>query len=631
MTGAIAATTPIGPGPATPFHSVLPLHELTWQTAADGTRFLLISPRVDASAARIHLTNFRVPVDAAVFMYGLNADGTITDIQGPFTGAGPAGTHEFWSQPVRGTAIIELQAGARILPDLPFEIAEVAPATPSPPAFSQTAAVAPETGLRTAWFRGRNVSFHVRNGIGIFEGDIEFGPVGLLEPARPESKETRREGVAIAATRYRWPGGMMPYVIDPAIAYSQTVLDAIAHWNEKLAGVVRIAPRTTEANYVQFKHNTTPVCSAYVGMLGYGMQAVNLSSACGFGATVHEIGHALGLFHEHSREDRDRHIRVLTENVSSNQAYNFAQSNATSDDLGSYDYASVMHYNAYAFSANGLPTIETIPAGIPIGQRLGLSSGDIEAVKALYGAPAAQPATVPITIASNPPGLRLTVDGAAVAAPHTAQWAPGSEHAISAPAAVFVNNTRHDFQRWSDAGERTHSIATPASPAMFTADYRRSHKLIASAAGEGNVSITPASADGYYAENSVVTLDAIPSPGSCFAGWTGLLGGTPASATLSVTKHYSVTANFVSGGTTLNHNVGGFSRWGGYVDITVNSPAGCGWDAVSEAPWVRIVGGTTGMGPSSMRIAVDVNPTATLRAAFVRIGSSVYVVVQSAF
>ena len=43
-----------------------------------------------------------------------------------------------------------------------------------------------------------------------------------------------------------------------------------------------------------------------------------------------------------------------------------------------------MHYGANAFSKNGLPTIETIPAGIPIGQRGGLSAGDIASVQWLY-------------------------------------------------------------------------------------------------------------------------------------------------------------------------------------------------------------------------------------------------------
>lgn len=50
----------------------------------------------------------------------------------------------------------------------------------------------------------------------------------------------------------------------------------------------------------------------------------------------------------------------------------------------SYDYASVMHYETDAFSANGLPTIEPLTPGIPIGQRVNLSATDILEVRLLY-------------------------------------------------------------------------------------------------------------------------------------------------------------------------------------------------------------------------------------------------------
>ena len=52
-----------------------------------------------------------------------------------------------------------------------------------------------------------------------------------------------------------------------------------------------------------------------------------------------------------------------------------------------YDYDSVMHYRADAFSSNGQPTIEPLNPDIDIGrlgQREGLSENDIAHVKALY-------------------------------------------------------------------------------------------------------------------------------------------------------------------------------------------------------------------------------------------------------
>lgn len=45
---------------------------------------------------------------------------------------------------------------------------------------------------------------------------------------------------------------------------------------------------------------------------------------------------------------------------------------------------SLLPYPNHAFSKNGQPTIEPT-GGQPIGQRTGLSAGDIAAVRAIYG------------------------------------------------------------------------------------------------------------------------------------------------------------------------------------------------------------------------------------------------------
>jgi hypothetical protein len=63
--------------------------------------------------------------------------------------------------------------------------------------------------------------------------------------------------------------------------------------------------------------------------------------------------------------------------------HNFDQHIVDGDDIGPYDYGSIMHYPATAFSRNGQPTI-VAKNGAPIGQREGLSAGDIAAMQALY-------------------------------------------------------------------------------------------------------------------------------------------------------------------------------------------------------------------------------------------------------
>ena len=45
-----------------------------------------------------------------------------------------------------------------------------------------------------------------------------------------------------------------------------------------------------------------------------------------------------------------------------------------------YDYDSIMHYPANAFSKNGYPTIKPLKANVKIGQRRYLSTSDVEEV-----------------------------------------------------------------------------------------------------------------------------------------------------------------------------------------------------------------------------------------------------------
>lgn len=221
------------------------------------------------------------------------------------------------------------------------------------------------------------VQYSVVDGLAIFEGDIILGTVEEVEARTELARQSggMTEAVVITGASFRWPNCRVPFTIDPALTNQARVTQAIAHWEARTN--FRFIARTTETAFVTFRPGTG--CSAMVGRQG-NQQFVNLADGCALGQTIHEIGHVIGLWHEQSREDRDSFVNILWENIQEGKEHNFNQHITDGDDVGAYDYGSIMHYGRKAFSKNGLDTIVPInPASATIGQRTALSAGDIAA------------------------------------------------------------------------------------------------------------------------------------------------------------------------------------------------------------------------------------------------------------
>jgi hypothetical protein len=189
--------------------------------------------------------------------------------------------------------------------------------------------------------------------------------------------------------------------------------DAMDHWKENTC--IRFKLRTNETDYVRFTHTTYPSgCFSSVGMIG-GLQEIRVGTLCAEkrGSIIHEIGHAIGFWHEHSRPDRDSYIEVLEGHILPGLGDNFQKIPIQSaDSLGTpYDYSSIMHYNEYAFSKRGRPTIRVLNPAYrgKVGQRKNLSSMDVKQANLLYGCvlPTPKPTVVPKLTSTIYKGMTL--------------------------------------------------------------------------------------------------------------------------------------------------------------------------------------------------------------------------------
>ena len=120
---------------------------------------------------------------------------------------------------------------------------------------------------------------------------------------------------------------------------------------------------TNENDYIMFSSRQSESCSSYIGRTG-GKQKLELGPGCKDQATIlHEICHALGMWHEQSRPDRDEYVQVLENNIKKGSHYDFMKRSVFMvDSLGTpYDYGSVMHYELDAFAKKkSLDTMKVI-------------------------------------------------------------------------------------------------------------------------------------------------------------------------------------------------------------------------------------------------------------------------------
>lgn len=254
-----------------------------------------------------------------------------------------------------------------------------------------------EPGVGRFLVDGEAVELRYRtvDGHRIFEGDI------LLDGERELPSEAAPEGASVEAlygvssSSRLWPHGVVPYVIDDSVTTPSRVRQAIAVWE---ATGIRFVRRTTQRAYVTFSEEPgNGICRAQVGYDGHAryvhLRDTRHYSSCNLGVVVHETGHVLGLWHEHTRPDRDTHVRVLWSHVPSANRDAFEIMTSGARRIGSYDIHSTMHYRSYTLTSDGGASIVARDGSLLLHDWATISRGDVAAIRALYfdGTPVPRP------------------------------------------------------------------------------------------------------------------------------------------------------------------------------------------------------------------------------------------------
>jgi hypothetical protein len=236
------------------------------------------------------------------------------------------------------------------------------------------------------------------------EGDIittEDKAAQLL--ADRQGLQVRHPNFAFVPSRL-WPNRVVPFEFDAGVtAPDRSVfLTAMKWWSNSFPGVVTInfRLRTTEPGFLRLVVANPGFVGGSTDYVGYSGGTVTItvhSNAVNAGLIAHELGHALGLWHEQSRNDRDAFVTVNYAVILSGDSSQFDKDSPQST-FGNYDYDSIMHYGACAFSVftNSCECLDetrrTITTAFPeqqckIGQRGRLSAMDKRSMAFMYGPP----------------------------------------------------------------------------------------------------------------------------------------------------------------------------------------------------------------------------------------------------
>jgi len=161
----------------------------------------------------------------------------------------------------------------------------------------------------------------------------------------------------------KWTDGIVYYKFDASFPENgKTMMQRVINKYESISSLQFIEIKNTKRikYFVTIKEGGKYNYCTGVGM--HKKMFLVLKNYADTTTVLHELGHLIGLYHEHQREDRDKYIKVNWENIRDSYIHNFVivKHDLIPENKFQYDYDSIMHYGNKYFSKNSEQVFEIL-------------------------------------------------------------------------------------------------------------------------------------------------------------------------------------------------------------------------------------------------------------------------------